>query len=486
MKKYIIILFLIMTFGIETQAQNQNNKFHEEKISAELLLHDINQLLSLHERYNPSYYLFHSKKEMDTIISQMKSQINKDLTRIEFNRIILPYIKAIGEGHNCPFYKEDLFSQYITNGGVVIPFDVYSINSRYYVNKCRGKIEIPIGSEILSINSMSVPKINEIIKKSVVTDGFIEPNIDFEINRGGGLWHKYVNYISNFPKNDSIIDIEYRAPNTDSIVHISVEGVKLSIKKRSPDVVSNEPAPFTLKYFSKDDAAYMQIKTFDDRNSKWGPNEFKYFFEHSFKELKQRGIVNLILDIRGNPGGNGELADELIKYLTIEKYLQRDESCIFVDTLAKTEGKNISELYKNRCINKSGKTFYGEGDIIKNNKRKLTFDGNLFVLIDEPTFSAATWLASYIKSNKLGTIIGRETNGHCGGTTAGHGSLFTLENSRLQVPVQHVYYEYSLRNQKFGTGVIPDVIVNYSKDEVVEKKDVILNTAFKLIKKKKK
>ncbi len=63
----------------------------------------------------------------------------------------------------------------------------------------------------------------------------------------------------------------------------------------------------------------------------------------------------------------------------------------------------------------------------------LRFTGDVFLLINEGTFSSATMLAATIKDYELGTLVGEET----GGLASNFGEVysFALPNTRLVATV---------------------------------------------------
>lgn len=103
----------------------------------------------------------------------------------------------------------------------------------------------------------------------------------------------------------------------------------------------------------------------------------------ALKDLKGRGIQSLILDLRGNPGGL------LIESIDVASLFLPEDSKI-----VETRGR------KNAII---GSYFSVESPIFP--------DGELAVLVDHQTASAAEILAGAIQDHDRGVIIGTETYG---------------------------------------------------------------------------
>ena len=47
---------------------------------------------------------------------------------------------------------------------------------------------------------------------------------------------------------------------------------------------------------------------------------YTQFVRTMFQDIRDNGIENIIVDLRGNPGGNSAVVDEFLKYLDIEEY----------------------------------------------------------------------------------------------------------------------------------------------------------------------
>jgi carboxyl-terminal processing protease len=105
-------------------------------------------------------------------------------------------------------------------------------------------------------------------------------------------------------------------------------------------------------------------------------------FMKGLRELKSKGMTNLILDLRGNSGGIMEAAIQIANQFLSEGQL-------IVYTKGRTQPRNEARAT-------------GKGEFET---------GNLVVLIDEWSASASEILAGAIQDNDRGTIIGRRSFG---------------------------------------------------------------------------
>lgn len=171
--------------------------------------------------------------------------------------------------------------------------------------------------------------------------------------------------------------------------------------------------------------------------------------EMFFREVFDNNIENITVDLRGNGGGNSWVANEFFKYLDIEEYKSWD-----------SEVRYGYFLLKNKNI------------VYTNNKKPDTFCGNLFVLTDTKTYSAAMDFAMMVLDNNLGLIVGEPS----GNLPDSYGDVlsFKLPASKLSLGVSYIKW-YRIDKTKQGKPLMPDY--------QVESKDA-LNKVYELVKNK--
>lgn len=136
-------------------------------------------------------------------------------------------------------------------------------------------------------------------------------------------------------------------------------------------------------------------------------SEYKAVVREFFTEVKKTGVGNVVVDVRGNGGGNSMVANEFFRYCGIDS---------FVDSGYKHRLGFIMLDYPSQAV---------ELDRVE----ELTFDGDLYLLSDATSFSSAMLFALYIKDNHLGTVVGEAP----GNDPNGYGDItsFRLDNSGL-------------------------------------------------------
>lgn len=119
---------------------------------------------------------------------------------------------------------------------------------------------------------------------------------------------------------------------------------------------------------------------------------YREVLHEMFTEIKEKNIENLAIDLRGNGGGDTYVIKELFKYLPVDTYYQAD---------------NFKKIRWNFLT-------FDQSGVTKNKRNtELEFDGNLYVLTDEASFSAAMIFAEMIVDNGLGKVIGESPSEAC-------------------------------------------------------------------------
>lgn len=158
--------------------------------------------------------------------------------------------------------------------------------------------------------------------------------------------------------------------------------VKVGITRRG----AKEKLEFEIKrgkipIYSVDAAFMLDKHTGFIKISRFAANTFDEY-KLSFKKLSTQGLKNLILDLRGNPGGYLDQAIDLA-----DEFLKDEQLIVY------TEGKNRPRKY-NYATSKGG------------------FEsGNLVILIDEGSASASEIVAGAVQDHDRGYIIGSRSFG---------------------------------------------------------------------------
>lgn len=208
-------------------------------------------------------------------------------------------------------------------------------------------------------------------------------------------------------------------------------GEKISLTLENPltseiktyDVIGGITESKSLEYKKlENNIGYIKIYDFNGGQSK--VDEFKKIL----KSLNMENINKLIIDLRNNSGGN-------------------DGTC--VDMMSMLIENNIKELYKFKLYDK-GKMYEGN---MPRSKFSQEYNGQIDVLVNSHTASAAEIFSKYLQDISRAKIIGEKTYGK------GIGEITRKLNdiSSIQVANSEIFYKNGKSLEEIG--VIPDKII---------------------------
>jgi hypothetical protein len=315
----------------------------------------------------------------------------------------------------------------------------YVVVSGYY----NDTTQIPVGSILLEINSQPIDKIIDTLKNSYSSDAM---NKQFQFAEFEQRFPMTYASILGFPEK---YIVTYALPGrktreTKELFPANLQSVRNIVFKNF-----NYP-PLTLKLLEEKNTAVLKIPSFSFYDQ---VKYFTDFLNSSFSVIKNKNIKNLILDLRGNHGGDPFCAVPLLSY--IEKRPVR----YFIE-----EYGRYSEFAKPILLAKNH------------------FTGNLYTLIDKHCGSTNGHLCALLKYHKIGKLIGSE-----GGSTFKCNAKvyeFTLKETHLIVNIARQTYSAAVTGMDKTKGVEPDYIIEQTYKDFLNNKDTVMEFTLNLIQEK--
>ena len=247
----------------------------------------------------------------------------------------------------------------------------------------------------------SLPRISRIIKNSPAEDADLRANdLIYEVD-GNAIYGLTLNEIVGKIKGPEDTKVTLTIIREGASDYLEVELTRRKVE--SP----------TVEYeMMEEGMAYIQVTEFDDVSIKQ--------FSQALEEAREAGMKGLVLDLRGNPGGNVTAVVEMCRMLLPQ------------GMIVYTEDK-----YRH--------------------KSEYTCDGSkelevpLVVLVDSNSASASEIMAGAIKDHGIGTLVGT--------TTYGKGIVQQIipfqDGSAVKVTISAYYTPNG--NNIHGIGIAPDV-----------------------------
>lgn len=464
--------------GIQKKNSEHQDSLIIKKFSTEELKSDFKFLINTLEEVHPALYARTSRQLFDEKRVMVEKSLDQSMTRLEFYKKIAPLVAELNEGHTGVNTPYDEIINYRSKSGKLFPFNVvFSDSETIIIKNFSDDLSIPVGSKLISINKIPINKIKDSL---IQFQGF--ERYSMKVGSMQNFLRTRLYLIYGFTNN---IEIEYILPEQKDIKVKQVEGIIYDSLLARINRSSIDPNKTDYKYYSlpKEKIGIIDFRSFHDAD------KFKTFLEETFSQIQKDSIKNLIIDIRENGGGNSQLGDELINYITDKPYRQ----CSRIEIKLSDQ---IREFYKSKLpwyirwasfigfehfwidsVTSDGIGIINE-DYTKPDDNELRFKGKTYVLISGTSFSSAVMFASAIKDCKIGYLIGQETGGLA--TETGDIYPFTLPNTNLNAFVSHKRFVRP-SGENDGKGVLPDIEVTPTIEDKLAGNDIEMELAKKII-----
>lgn len=446
-----ILILLISVFYFSQYANSQTNKGESDIIKVRRfskieLQHDFKQLIKIIDENHPAQYEFISKELYQKFCDNEYSKISDSMSIYSFYTICSSVIGKLGSGHS----GVSMYAGFFRDTNIrFFPIKIHWDNKKMYVIQTFGKDKIDCGAEILKINNQSVDIIYKMIYNTISADGLNSSYISGSMNKLFAYSYA-MNY--GFPKEFRITYKVHGGKKNQEITCLPIK-VDEDLKPLSSTVFSCDSLCF--KILENPNAAIITIPSFEYRDER--TVIFKKFIDESLLEINKKGIKNLIIDLRGNSGGDPFCAAYLL-------------SCFINKPTTFFAGKYITG-----GINYDSLSY----PILP---AKNIFKEKPYILIDGLGFSSTGFFCALMKYNKLGVFVGEEL----GGTylTTADPSVFTLNNSKLRIRIARAERCVAVEGFPKNRGILPDYEIKPSINDLIENKDRVLEYTIELIKNK--
>lgn len=332
----------------------------------------------------------------------------KDLQEFTF------YIQQVAS----KIHDEHTGVNFSANQGLIYPFHFYIDENGYYLDVVQKGNEASLGKQILKINGREILFFYNQFKKFFNTNNEAGYKKIFKNNACQFyLWHG-----TGLCERDSSINLTFTDGSSLRLYPVPTNSVNLSTIQKASSFVEkmfqqNGKLPFSYQFLDGR-ICYLLFTECADRNTymqqylpQVANNEmlrmrleqqlkripiFTEFLDSMFRNMKEKNIKTLVVDVRTNGGGNSTLCNELLCWLKSSITGTRTEvrPSQLAEDYYKAMGMDVSLLHSptlNHFVIQSSAT---------------PFDGKVIWIQGEKTFSSAGLLITMAADNNIGTVIG--------------------------------------------------------------------------------
>lgn len=408
-------------------------------LSVDDMRQDFRQLRRILENEHCCLYEYTGKEEFDRLFDHQFRLIDRPMRYEEFFRMAAPIVAQVGCMHTALWMPGRFFDLGAEN---LFPLQVELIEDNLVVTGgYREKNEVPVGSVILEVNGLPAGEIFNALRAITSADALNPHFINTQVEKRFPMFYASV---FGFPEKYTVT---YSLPGKKTRVTADLHPADIKSVRSVIFAHFNHP-PLTIDFIEDRKTAVMTVKTFIyyDR-----VEYFRDFMDRSFREIKEKNIENLILDLRGNDGGDPFCA------VILYSYLQKEPAPYFAEPYGK-----YSDLAK-------------PVPVADNH-----FMGNLYTLLDGRCGSTNGHFCALLKYHRIGKFVGTPS-GSTYKCNAGRNTEVRLDRTSLILTFGRSTFAAAVEGLDKSKPIMPDFPVKETYRDFLEGKDAYLDAALKLI-----
>jgi Peptidase family S41 len=367
---FLLLLCFAISFGQNKQPEKPGDSLQTKILQPAAMQTDFKYLRRLLEETHPGLYRYNTKEQMNRRMDSVYGLLNVEMKFYDYYRLLASLISDIRCAHTSIYpqaYVGDLMLKCKS-----FPFIVACIDKHTYLghNATTDTLLKP-GFELVSINNKPIDSINEIIRKHMWVDGYIET---WKTEFGNNTFFSFFYYIAvDQPDTFNVVcknkdgEIIQQKVLAEAYATYAAKAMKNPvnqelIKAHAASNKLNRKKPWRVEIYKEKNTALVKILGFGGGKD-WDEavKKMRDFMDASMKKIKKMNIGNLIIDLRDNHGGWDNQGEELFTYLidTPTYYYRKFHSVtnnsefLQFSSISKEELKNI----KNELTQEADGTF---------------------------------------------------------------------------------------------------------------------------------
>jgi acetyl esterase/lipase len=484
---------LLAAFGAAWVAEAGPAPAAGRLIPASDLQADASVLRRAYETLHPGLYRYRSKAQIDAAFSALDDEFARDRTLADTYLAIARLTTAVQCGHSYPnfFNQGEQVAQALLERPR-LPFEFRWLDGRMVVT--RSYVDVPglqRGSEVLSIDGRPVATILAgLLPYSRADGGNDAKRISNLEVQGRGRYEAFdVFFPLVFPRDDSQpFVLEVRSAPGAGMQSLRMPAMAAGQRVAAEGAPRGDKNPWQYREVAPG-VGLLHMPTWALYNSKF---EWQAYLDRLFGDLAAQKVGDLIIDLRGNEGGDS-VGDLILAHL-IDRPLPAEP------VARKTRYRKVADDLR-PLLQTWDPAFYDWGDsavdlgdgfyrLVKYDNKTggavvepvgPRFAGRVWVLIGAVNSSATFEFASAVQRHRLGTLVGQPTGGNQRGITGGAFFFLELPKTGIEVDVPLIG-QFPVSDRPLpDAGLEPDVLVQPRVEDIAAGSDTELTEVLQRI-----
>jgi hypothetical protein len=465
-------------------------------ISRDEMTRDLRSLFRTLERHHPRLYMYVDRETYHHSLDSLIGELPVRMKLADFYLLASRTVYELKHGHILLFPGDPGHPRHSCNSLSEYEFMVFG-DSLYVAGGEVGECVVKPGTRLVSVNGQQVTEVMKRYRDAVPVEGHSGTLRDRLLSE---LIPTFLMFES--PDNDSLTLLFSHLDSVFTCTVAACEEVESNLglfemfteMQRAVDPPARRDSsglstPFARLRFLDDEGriAILSVKSFMPSNAD--------FYAECFSLLDSMQTRHLIIDLRDNLGGVLLFAGGLYSYLTdsafrfIEPPVINSWVQLFYPQGASMVQKAFSTLLfpvllgVYSPIKRIGEKEFSYNAIESRRRQpeRLRFQGSISMLVNGGTYSAASTVAANLKYSQNLLTIGQETGGASEGTVAMRLNTTKLKHSGFYLRYGVGFLQPTAKGGQPGHGIVPDVQVLPTLDDLIHGNDPQLNMMLNLL-----
>ena len=387
-------------------------------------------------------YAFTSRQALDRRYKQLYSQLNQPLTLLQAKTQFELFAAEVHMGHTRIDSPASDWKNYRSAGGKGFPLEIRVVNGRVFVaENLSGVDAIKPGDEMVSIDGQDAQSWLKRTEQHVSAETSYMADSLMEYDFAIYLWIEFG------PVDGFDVVIRRDGSNPQSVRVPARSSVQMEASRAQQPGALDLETPLRLAKMLDERVAYLRPGPFYNAEAKteaesWDVSEFQRFIDRSFESFLDAHADSVIVDLRGNPGGDNLFSDAMVSWFATRPFRFASQFKIKVsdESIAANADRIAHDAAAAGPISRKFAEIYARserGDVVDFDiplaypREGRRFIGKVFVLIDRHSYSNAVSVAALVQDYKFGVVLGEATSDMA--TTYGAMEQFKLPYTGLSV-----------------------------------------------------
>ena len=474
-------LLLLLAWGLGRSAAAQTPPITYDsaaRFSVVQLRADLAYVRQALEEAHPALYWYTPKDSLDHAFARTEAALTHPMAEPEYWRLLQQLVVQVHCGHTRVQHSAAYRSWFRKQAHPYLPFLVAVRGNRLFITENQSTAALPAGTELLAIDGHPTAEILPRLRSLIAADGYGSRFKDKELEVGffdEYYWNFYPALavypllVADSTGQQQRLTPQPRPARPRAAGPTAAPPTAVQQRTRALERLRSVSYPAYLP-----GTAVLRIREFSYDELE----DYQKFHAELFAELRKRHVRQLVLDLRGNGGGNNNISNDLLKYLIRRDFYLTTSARgkVFMPSFMQSDSTKAAYFDTTNVHRRPG------GEVEKASSsigRQHPYRGRYFrkrvvVLVDGGSFSAASNLAASLRAQRRITVMGQESGGDEAGCSGGTISELVLPTTGLVLQLPHFQLLTACPHPLPGRGVRPDVEVVPTPQQVAARQDAIL------------